>query len=62
MLTQAEAVEPKARILTPKVYLAVNDSPEQWREVCGDELAALSAEIEAAKEAEYARMREEGGK
>lgn len=42
-LTQNSEVEPDERVFSKKVFLAVNDSPSNWRE-CDD---AYKAEIEA---------------
>lgn len=33
VLTQATDVEPQNRVYSEKIYLAVNDSPENWMEI-----------------------------
>lgn len=33
VLTQATDVEPQNRVYSAKIYLAVNDSPENWMEI-----------------------------
>lgn len=33
LLTQATDVEPQNRVYSEKIYLAVNDSPENWMEI-----------------------------
>lgn len=33
VLTQASDVEPQNRVYSEKIYLAVNDSPENWMEI-----------------------------
>lgn len=51
-LTQAdENIELSDRIVTPRVYLAVNDTAERWKEIT-DEEAAQIAEVQAAMTAE----------
>ena len=55
MLTQAADVSVESRIVTDRVYLAVNDSPDNWREITADEAAAIRAkqdEIFNGKEVE----------
>lgn len=64
-LTQAGEVDILDRTITPKVYLAATDSPDNWREITDADADALRAEIEAARQAaeeaaraEAAQMRE----
>ena len=55
MLTLAADVPVESRIVTDRVYLAVNDSPDNWREITADEAAAIRAkqdEIFNGKEVE----------
>lgn len=47
-ITQAEEVEIKDRVFTTKVFLAVNDSPSNWKEITADEAESLMAAKEAA--------------
>lgn len=51
-LTQNADVELVDRILSKKVYLAVNDSPENWKEITDAEAQKIADEIaeETAKE------------
>lgn len=44
MLTQAADVAVESRIITSRVLLAVNDSPDNWREITADEAEAVRAE------------------
>lgn len=37
LLTQVTDVEPQDRIYSEKVYLAVNDSPNNWTEIAVEE-------------------------
>lgn len=52
-LTQSEDVEVQNRILSKKVFLAVNDSPSNWKEITDAE----ADEIRIAQE-EYAKLQE----
>lgn len=55
MLTQAAEVEIESRIVTDCVCLAVNDSPENWREITAEDAAGIRAaqdEIFNGKEVE----------
>lgn len=45
-LTQADEVEIENRIISDKVYLAVNDSAENWVEITIEEADAIIAEQE----------------
>lgn len=36
-LTQAEEVEPNQRIFSKEIFLAVNDSPANWKEITEEE-------------------------
>lgn len=45
-LTQAGEVEIENRIISDKVYLAVNDSAENWAEITIEEADAIIAEQE----------------
>lgn len=59
-LTQAGDVPPLERIVTAdRVYLAANDSPENWREIHAAEADTLNAAIGAAREEARRRMEEE---
>ena len=52
-LTQAGEVEIENRIISDKVYLAVNDDAENWIEITNEEADAIVAEQEKiAKEKE----------
>ena len=44
MLTQAAEVGIESRIVTKCVCLAVNDSPDNWREITEEEADTISAE------------------
>lgn len=52
-LTQSADVEVQNRILSKKVFLAVNDSPSNWKEITDAE----ADEIRIAQE-EYAKLQE----
>lgn len=59
-LTQAGDVPLPERIVTAgPVYLAANDSPENWRETDAAEAGTLNAAIAAAREEARRRMEEE---
>lgn len=45
-LTQSADVEVKERILSKKIFLAVNDSPDNWKEITDAEAEELQAEQE----------------
>ena len=69
-LTQAAEVTLQERVFSKKLYLAVNDSPDNWKEITDEEAATLKAEAEAraAKEAaessesvEQSTTEEDGG-
>lgn len=52
-LTQANEVEIENRIISDKIYLAVNDDAENWVEISNEEADAIVAEQEKiAKEKE----------
>ena len=52
-LTQAGEVEIENRIISDKIYLAVNDDAENWIEITNEEADAIVAEQEKiAKEQE----------
>lgn len=55
-LTQAEDVEILARLFSKKVYLAVNDSEDNWREITQAEYEQYQAQFEAAMLAEEEAM------
>ena len=43
-LTQANEVNIEDRILSKKVYLAINDSPSNWKEITDDEALIIEGE------------------
>ena len=45
-LTQSAEVDVNARIFSKKIYLAVNDSPDNWKEITDAEAEELQAEQE----------------
>lgn len=47
MLTQAAETDIENRIVTSQVILAVNDSPDNWREIPKSEADAILAQQEA---------------
>lgn len=51
-LTQAGELEAKDRILSKKIYLAVNDSPSNWTEITDKEADEIRAEQERLAEEE----------
>jgi hypothetical protein len=55
-LTQAEDVEILTRLFSKKVYLAVNDSKDNWREITQAEYEQYQAQFEAAMLAEEEAM------
>lgn len=53
-LTQKENTEIQNRIFSKKVFLAVNDSVNNWKEITEEEYAAYQVELE-----EYFKSKEE---
>lgn len=51
-LTQSKEVEVKDRILSKKIFLAVNDSPDNWKEITDKEADEIRAEQERLAEEE----------
>lgn len=51
-LTQSKEVEVQDRILSKKIFLAVNDSPDNWKEITEAEAEAIKAEQERLAEEE----------
>ena len=51
-LTQAGELEAKDRILSKKIFLAVNDSPDNWKEITDAEAEAIKAEQDRLAEEE----------
>jgi hypothetical protein len=51
-LTQSKEVEVRDRILSKKIFLAVNDSPDNWKEITDAEAEAIKAEQERLAEEE----------
>lgn len=51
-LTQNKDVEVKDRILSKKIFLAVNDTPDNWKEITDAEAEAIKAEQERLAEEE----------
>lgn len=49
VLTQAEYTPVAERILSTKVYLAANDSPDNWREITVAEAEAIRAQQDALR-------------
>ncbi|MDE5800321.1 MAG: hypothetical protein K2H74_04795 [Paramuribaculum sp.] len=47
MFTQAADVPIESRIVTDRVYLAVNDSADNWLEITNEEAASIRFEQEA---------------
>lgn len=43
-LTQAADVDIMDRVITDKVFLSVNDAPENWREISDEEAQLIIAE------------------
>lgn len=56
LLTQVGDVDPANRIVTNKVYLAVNDDPANWREITVAEADAYHAQTKAAIDAVRKQM------
>lgn len=48
-LTQANEVNIEDRILSKKVYLAINDNPSNWVEITDDEALIIEGEQEKIK-------------
>jgi hypothetical protein len=46
-LTQAQELEIQDRVFSKKIFLAVNDSVDNWREITEEEYAAYQVELEA---------------
>lgn len=46
-LTQAEDVKLEERIFSKKVWLGVNDSEKNWKEITDEEAEGLKKELEA---------------
>ena len=55
-LTQVEDVEILTRIFSKKIYLAVNDSEDNWREITQEEYEQYQAQFEEAMRAEEEAM------
>lgn len=51
-LTQSKEVEVRDRILSKKIFLAVNDSPDNYKEITDKEAEAIIAEQERLAEEE----------
>ena len=51
-LTQSKDVEVKDRILSKKIFLAVNDSPDNYKEITDKEADEIRAEQERLAEEE----------
>jgi hypothetical protein len=51
-LTQSKDVEVQDRILSKKIFLAVNDSPDNYKEITDKEAEAIKAEQERLAEEE----------
>ena len=45
-LTQSSEVEISGRIITKKVFLGINDSPENWKEITAEEAENIRKEQE----------------
>lgn len=56
MLTQAFEVEIANRVVSEKVYLAVTDSPSNWKEITIAEADAIKAEQERLAEEESKKV------
>ena len=48
-LTQSQDIEIKCRILSKKIFLAVNDSPDNYKEITDAEAEAIKAEQDKLK-------------
>ena len=51
-LTQSKDVEVRERILSKKIFLAVNDSPDNYKEITDAEAEAIKAEQDRLAEEE----------
>lgn len=51
-LTQASDVDIQNRIITDKVFLAVNDTPENWMEITAEDAKVIKEEQELLAEQE----------
>ena len=51
-LTQSKEVEVRDRILSKKIFLAVNDTPDNWKEITDAEAEAIKAEQDRLAEEE----------
>lgn len=51
-LTQSKDVEVQDRILSKKIFLAVNDSPDNWKEITDKEADEIRAEQDRLAEEE----------
>lgn len=49
-LTQANLENVEGAVISTKVYLAVNDAPENWKEITAEEAEAIKAEQEKISE------------
>jgi hypothetical protein len=58
VLTQSTDVEVSNRILSKKIFLAVTDSPSNWKEISDAEAEEIKAEQERLAEIE--RLKAEG--
>lgn len=45
-LTQAQDIEIQNRVFSKKIFLAVTDSPSNWKEISEEEYAAFQIELE----------------
>lgn len=45
-LTQSQEIEIQNRVFSKKVFLAVNDSIDNWKEITEEEYAAYQVELE----------------
>lgn len=52
VLTQSKDVPVQSRILTYKVYLAVNDSADNWKEISEEEAEKYKEEMRALDDSE----------
>lgn len=47
VLTQSKDVPIESRVLTYKIYLAVNDSPDNWKEISEEEAEKIRSQQKA---------------
>lgn len=47
LLTQSADIDLKNRVFSKKVFLSVNDSPDNWKEITTEEAGELKAQKEA---------------